>query len=204
MADEKRHALKILAVSDYVDPLLKEKAAAGRIEDIDLVISCGDLPPEYLSFLRDRLDCPLYYVKGNHDIRYHGENPVGCRNIHGRIHDFESLSIVGLEGSMWYNGGPNQYTDAQMKKIVRRMRFRLWWKRPVDIVVTHAPPRHIHDAEDRCHTGFESFVRFIQKYRPARFLHGHIHRVFQNDAERITRVGKTDVINVCGYYIFEV
>ena len=43
--------MRILTVSDVVVPVLYKEFDAGRFRGIDLVISCGDLPPEYLSFL---------------------------------------------------------------------------------------------------------------------------------------------------------
>lgn len=196
--------LKILAVSDFIEADLKEKIKTKTLEPVDLVISCGDLPPEYLALLRDRIDKPLFYVKGNHDLRYSRYNPPGCNNIHGRIMSFNGFRILGLEGSMWYNGGVNQYTDLQMKKLIRRLWFSIWRKGGVDIVVTHAPPRHIHDKEDLCHMGFESFVTLIHKRKPKVFVHGHIHDDYENFDQRVTHVNQTRVINTCGYTIFEV
>ncbi len=196
--------LSVLAVSDFIDPVLKEKIAEKDLPDIDLIISCGDLVPEYLSFLRDRLDRPLFYIKGNHDIRYSATNPIGCMNIHQKIVRFNSFNIMGLEGSIWYNGGVNQYTDKEMSKMISGMRFSIWWKKGLDIVITHAPPRHINDAEDRCHMGFDSFVRLIHKYKPSCFVHGHIHKEFENPSDRVTQHQSTNVINACGYHIFEV
>jgi len=198
------HNLKILAVSDFIDKSLTRMIEKKTLEPVDLIISCGDMPPEYLSFLRNRIDRPLLYVKGNHDIRYTESNPVGCENIHEKIVRFKSLNILGLEGSIWYNGGMNQYTDKEMKKIISGMWFSLWRKGGVQMVITHAPPRGIHDTEDRCHNGFESFVALINKRKPDYFLHGHIHKDFENHSDRITTIGTTQVINTCGFTILEV
>lgn len=199
----KPHNLKILTVSDFIDDALTQMVENKTLEPVDLIIACGDLAPEYLSFLRDRLDKPLFYVKGNHDIRYSPSNPVGCKNIHAKLIRFKSLNIMGLEGSMWYNGGMNQYTDREMKKIIFGMWFSIWRKGGINIVVTHAPPRHIHDAENHCHMGFESFVKLINKRKPDYFIHGHIHKDFKSHEERITTVNTTKVINTCGYTILE-
>lgn len=196
--------LKILTVSDFIDKSLTQMVEDKTLEPVDLIISCGDLAPEYLSFLRDRLDKPLFYVKGNHDIRYTSSNPVGCENIHARLLRFKSLNILGLEGSIWYNGGVNQYTDKEMKKIIFGMWFSIWRKGGIHIVVTHAPPRHIHDAEDHCHLGFESFVNLIDKRSPGYFIHGHTHKEFKTHSDRITTVNSTKVINTCGFTILEV
>lgn len=195
---------RILTVSDFEDKSLTRMVETKTLEPVDLIISCGDLPPEYLSFLRDRLDKPLLYVKGNHDIRYSSYNPMGCEDIHAKIVRFNSLKILGLEGSIWYNGGPNQYTDQEMKKIIFSMWFSIWRNHGVDIVVTHAPPRHIHDAEDRCHMGFESFVSLIEKRKPDFFIHGHIHKDFKDPDDRITKIKTTKVVNTCGHTILEV
>ena len=201
---KRKKAMKILAVSDFVDAVLEDKVKNKELEPVDLIISCGDLAPEYLSFLRDRLDRPLYYVKGNHDLRYSPVNPAGCDNIHARIMRFNSLNIMGLEGSMWYNGGLNQYTETQMKKTILSMWFSLWRKGGVDIVVTHAAPRHIHDGRDLCHRGFECFVTLMKRRNPQYLVHGHIHREFSHPEERITTVNQTRVVNACGYTIIEV
>ena len=198
------HKLKILAVSDFVDKSLTQMIENKTLELPDLIISCGDLAPEYLSFLRDRLDRPLFYVKGNHDIRYTHSNPVGCENINQKIVSFKSLNILGLEGSLWYSGGLNQYTDKEMKRIIFSMWFPIWRKGGIHMVITHAPPRHIHDAEDRCHMGFESFKKLINKRKPEYFIHGHIHKDFKSHDERVTNFNSTKVINTCGFTILEV
>jgi len=97
----------------------------------------------------------------------------------------------------------NQYTDKEMKRMIFRMWFSLWRKGGIDIIITHAPPRGIHDAEDLCHTGFEPFVEFIKKYQPKYFIHGHIHRAFDKASDRISEINGTKVINTCGYHIIE-
>jgi Icc-related predicted phosphoesterase len=195
--------MRILSVSDVVDPMLYPRVDKGRFGRIDLVLGCGDLPPEYLSYLAHAFDAPLFYVKGNHDIRYQNRPPLGCRNIHERLVRFGGLKILGLEGSMWYNGGPYQYTEKQMRRLVRRLQPVIWWRGGVDIIVTHAPPFGIHDARDVCHRGFECYWRFLLKHRPMYFVHGHIHRHFDNEADRRTRVAETVVINSYGHTLLE-
>ena len=70
--------MKILSISDIVVPELSEHFDARQFDGVELVLSCGDLPPEYLSTIREQLDAPLYFVRGNHDIRYKSAPPVGC------------------------------------------------------------------------------------------------------------------------------
>jgi len=195
--------MKILAVSDVIVPDLVRRIRERRIDGVELILSCGDLPPEYLSFLVHALKAPLYFVRGNHDLRYEDRPPQGGSGLHGRTVTFRGFRLLGFDGSHWYNGGPHQYTEFQMRRMVYGMLPKLWWRRYPDIVITHAPPRHIHDAADPCHRGFESFLWIIRKWRPRYFIHGHIHRHFENSSERITRMLNTQVINTYGYYIFE-
>jgi Icc-related predicted phosphoesterase len=196
--------MKLLCVSDTVVPELDDQVRSDKLGPVDLVISCGDLPPEYLGFLRNTLHAPVYYVRGNHDIRYDGKPPERCLNIHGRIVRHGPLKILGLEGSRWYNDGPIQYTEEQMRYMVWRLRPRIWFNGGLNMIVTHAPPRYIHDAEDRCHRGFKIFRKLIQWYTPHFFLHGHIHALFADDSQRSTQVGDTRVVNCYGYCRLEI
>lgn len=197
--------MKILSVADRVEKELLEPVGGGpAIGGIELILSCGDLPPEYLAALRNRYGTPLLYVLGNHDLRYGESPPAGCVNIDRRCMQLGKTKIIGFSGSRWYNGNINQYTEEQMARFIGRLRFALWRQKGVDLVLTHAPPRFIHDAEDRCHRGFRIFRQFIDKYQPRFFIHGHIHALFAGDEERITRVNSTSVINSYGHFVFQI
>lgn len=196
--------MKILTVSDYVHPALYERLDRKRFSSVDLILSCGDLPPEYLTYLASRLKVPLYYVRGNHDFRHGSKRPDGCLDLDARVAQHKGINILGLEGSRWYNGGPYQYSEAEMGKRIRRLRSTIRRRGGIDIVITHAPPRYIHDAEDRCHRGFKSFRWLIDEYSPVYFVHGHIHAHFSNPSERITTIDRTKVVNSYGYYLFDV
>ena len=197
--------MNILSVSDRVISTLYDNFDAERFPKVDLILSCGDLPPEYLSYLAASFNAPLYYVRGNHDIRYDSKPPSGCIDLNSRLIQFQGIKMLGLEGSRWYSGGPHQYTENEMKKTIRSLRPKIWWRGGgVDLVITHAPPRHVHDAEDPCHRGFRSFRWLIDHYRPMYFIHGHIHVNFNDPTERVTIINKTKVVNTYGYYLFEI
>ncbi len=195
--------MRVLTISDYVVKELYDQFDPSCVGSIDLILSCGDLPPEYLAFLRAKLDAPLYYILGNHDIRYKKSPPQGCVDVSGRIVREKGLRILGLSGSRWYNGGPNQYTEKQMSKTIRNLALTLWRYKGVDIIISHAPPRKIGDREDPCHRGFQAFVSLIEKQQPPWFVHGHIHALFDTENRRIRVVGKTQVINSYGHYVFD-
>jgi Icc-related predicted phosphoesterase len=195
--------VKILTVSDRVTPELISDGSPVAKGSIDLILGCGDLPPEFLSRLREVYDVPLFYVLGNHDIR-HETGIQGCEDLTRRIIMHGGRSFVGFSGSRWYNGNQNQYREREMRTQIRWLWFDLWRLKRLDVVVTHAPPRHIHDAEDRCHKGFNCYRGFIEKYRPGFFIHGHIHRVFETPADRVTVVDQTQVINSYGYHLVSI
>ncbi len=129
---------------------------------------------------------------------------MGCRYIHRRFVEHDGIRIAGFSGSRWYNGNLNQFTEREMARFARRMRFSLWRHGGVDVILTHTPPRYINDREDLCHRGFHVFRRLIEKYQPRFFIHGHIHQLFADDSERVSVLGTTQVINCYGYHIFKI
>jgi len=195
--------MRILCVSDQVEPMLYEPGGDKCFPGIDLILSCGDLPAEYLTYLVTIFNVPLFYIRGNHDGIFDLKPPQGCVDLHGRIIVYKGVRIMGLEGSHWYNGGQHQYTEKQMARMILKTKFKIWWHKGIDIVVSHAPPRHVHDGKDICHKGFKCFRGLIKRYSPHYFLHGHMHSSFKNQKERETKVNKTDVINTFGYHVFD-
>jgi uncharacterized protein len=181
----------ILAVSDEVDEALLGEDRPQRCADVRLIVSCGDLPADYLEALMDRFGVPLLYVRGNHDAR---EAPPGD-DADGRIIVAGGLRILGFEGSRWYNGKGVQYGEREMWWRVLRARPAIWRARGVDVIVTHAPPHGIHDGADVAHTGFRVFRRLIETVRPRYFIHGHNHLSYVPQGARSTTVGETTVVN---------
>ena len=130
--------MKILLVSDEECLYLWDYYRPGRLDGIDLIISCGDLNAEYLSFLVTMGRAPVLYVHGNHDGGYERHPPEGCTCIEDQVVNVCGLRILGLGGSPWYSGGPHQYTEREMERRIRRLRFRLRRAGGVDMIVTHA------------------------------------------------------------------
>lgn len=202
--------MNILAVSDIELGFIYNVQIAQRFRNVDLVISCGDLPYYYLEFIISMLDRPLYYVRGNHaskvEITTAGErsSPWGAIDLHRRhCRTPQGLLLAGMEGSLRYNYGPHQYSQAEMWMMVLGLvpgllYNRLRYGRFLDIFVTHAPPWGIHDMDDLPHRGIKAFRWFLRAFRPAYHLHGHIH-VYRNDTRIETRYTGTTVINCFGY-----
>lgn len=194
--------MKILAVSDEECDALWDYYVPGRLSEYDLIISCGDLKADYLSFLVTMGRCPVLYVHGNHDTSYANFPPEGCDCIDDHIVVYNGIRILGLGGCLRYHPGEHQFTDAQMYRRIRKLKRLLNKMGGVDIVVTHAPPRGVGDGEDQPHWGFEALRELLDQYQPQYLIHGHIHlRYGSNQRER--QYGKTQVINVSERYVLE-
>ena len=64
--------MRILAICDHVEPILYSGGIVDRIGDVDLILSCGDLPAYYIEYIVSMLNRPCYFVFGNHG---YGANP---------------------------------------------------------------------------------------------------------------------------------
>ncbi|MCI9074328.1 MAG: metallophosphoesterase [Dorea sp.] len=195
--------MKILAIADEESKALWDYFDKSKFEGIDLIISCGDLAPEYLSFLTTMTSIPVLYVHGNHDVKYDKRPPEGCICIDDRIYVHKGVRIMGLGGSMEYYGGKHQYTESQMRLRVGRMWFQLVRHRGFDILVTHAPAYGLNDGEDLPHRGFQTFVTLLERYKPQFFLHGHVHMNYGRKYKRYDKFGDTKVINAYERCVFE-
>lgn len=192
--------MKILILSDVESKYLWDYFEKEKLEGIDLILSCGDLKPQYLSFLASFTKAPVLYVRGNHDDCYEINPPDGCICIEDSIYNFNGLRIMGLGGSINYNNGKNQYTQNQMKKRVKRMWFKIMRNHGFDILLTHAPAAGFHEGDDRAHKGFDIFSELIDRYHPKFFIHGHVHKDYSRNFVRQDQIGDTTVIN--GYERF--
>jgi len=196
--------VKILTVSDEECKALWDYYTPGRLKEFDLIISCGDLKASYLSFLVTMARCPVLYVHGNHDTRYSLEPPEGCDCIDDGLVVYNGIRILGLGGCLRYNLGSNQYTDSEMRRRIRRLKWRIRMLKGVDIVVTHAPPRGLGDDEDPAHWGFESLREFLDEYHPKYLIHGHVHMSYGHKIPREIEYNGTTIINAYERYVVEI
>jgi uncharacterized protein len=203
--------MKILAVSDVEVDMIYSPLIVQRFKDVDMIISCGDLPYYYQEYIVSMLNRPLYFVHGNHAPRHAEEGnetsreyPWGGINLHRHVvHDPSGLLLAGIEGSLNYNMGQHQYTQEEMWLMAfamapRLLLNRIFYGRSLDILVTHAPCWQIHDKEDLPHQGVKAFRWLVNVFKPAYHLHGHIH-IYQQYEITETLFGATRVINTYGY-----
>ena len=215
--------MKILCISDQIDPQVYSPQIKERFSGIDLILAAGDLPLDYLDFIISNLNKPLFFVFGNHhveDLRHYKKpwnmpllqeesDYMGCGAVYlgTKIKREGNFIIAGLGGSMRYNNGLNQFTDFEMyieiiKLIPRLLWNRLFRGRFVDVLLTHAPPRGIHDKKDKCHLGFKAYLWFMRAFKPKLLVHGHIHLYDLADI-RCTKWKNTTVVNAFSHYVVE-
>ncbi len=192
--------MKILCISDTVMPQLESAVNLRRqYSDVELLISCGDLPSVYLEFMTSVLNVPLFYVRGNHDEGYR-DSPPGGEDLHQRLVEYGGLSFYGLEGCIRYNNSVIQYTEGEMTRMVLQAGLRLRMRRMrqgygVDVLVTHSPARGIHDADDPPHQGFQSLLKFMDWYQPRYMVHGHVHTYDRRTTTHTVYQG-TEIYNI--------
>ena len=219
--------MKILCVADHIDPLVYSSSVKSRFGDVDLVLSAGDLPMDYIGFIASSLNKPVGFVFGNHNLKelptfsrsarplldstsIHSQirNQFGATYLEDRVRRINGLLIAGLGGSMRYNNGEHQFTEGQMYRRMWRLvptpaleprRPRTLSRYPPDTRVA----RGIHDRQDPCHVGFRSMLWFMRRFRPRYLLHGHIH-LYDLNAQRVTQFRQTQVINVYDHYVLDV
>lgn len=196
--------MKLLLLSDVESKYLWDYYCPGRLDGIDLILSCGDLNANYLSFLVTMARAPLLYVHGNHDSRYAVRPPEGCDCIEDKLVKINGLRILGLGGSIRYNGGSNQYTEREMAWRIMRLWPQILWAGGVDVVLTHAPICGLGDGDDLAHRGFRCFYKLLDRFHPKYFIHGHVHMNYGADIPRLRRYGGTTIVNAYEKYILEI
>jgi hypothetical protein len=201
--------VNVLIISDKVSDYLYDTEAGARFPDVDLVISCGDLPHWYEEFVGDALGAPVYYVRGNHaqPVEYgrtiERRGPLGGTDLHRRSARACGLLLAGFEGSIRYRPGDFQYTQAEMwgqvvglapALLLNRVRFG----RYLDVLVTHSPPWGLNDGRDPAHQGFKAFRWLHATFRPRYHLHGHMHVLGSRQSVE-TQFSETLIVNIYGH-----
>jgi len=199
-----RPPIRILAVSDMESKFIWEHFDPEVFRGVNLMISCGDLKASYLSYLVTMIPAPLFYVHGNHDNDYERKPPLGCQCVDGTVVEYKGLRIAGLGGCLGTDPtNPQQFSEAQMLKRVKRLQSDMKRDKSLDIFISHAPAQGIGDGHG-FHEGFESFRLIHEQNRPSLHLFGHLH----TSGSPATKTGIFEengirIINCAGYRILE-
>jgi len=205
--------MKILAVSDQVEERLYSPLLKQSFGDVELLVSCGDLPYNYLEYMVSVLNVPMVYVPGNHDPVITRSDPSswldGGTYIDLKLVKIKSLYIAGVGGSIRYrpNGG-NQYSQMEMfwrvYGFLPELLLHRALKRPLDLLVTHSSPAGIHDDDDEAHKGLRAINLLVNWFKPRYLLHGHTYFYRRNLVSPLTEINGTKIINILPYHLLEI
>ena len=196
--------MRILAISDEPSARLWGDQCRKALEDVDLILSAGDLPSAYLSFLTCFTSAPVVYVHGNHDDHYAQKPPEGCLCADGKIIEIKGIRILGLGGSLRYRpDAVNMYTEREMAGRIASLRRSLRATGGFDILLTHAPIRGLGDDDHPSHRGFECFGPLLDRYHPAVMIHGHMHQAYSAFFQRQREYHGVPVINASTSWVFD-
>lgn len=200
--------IRFLAASDMKEPALEYAANRDDLGTLDGVLGCGDLDPEWLTFLADAFDVPLVYVRGNHDRGGEWEErplrvPAWLES--GRIDRLAGIGIVGLGWPGLFEAGNRRRPWLAWRQSLaiagRALRSRLFRGREPLVVISHVPPAGIGDAPDLYHRGFGAYRWLLDLLRPPIWIHGHTTKA--SVASLLEQSGQTAVANATGAMLIE-
>jgi len=155
----------------------------------DVLLSCGGAYDGLILEAARKFNCSkVFAVKGDDD--FDGPFPPPIIDLHLRVERHGDVTFGGLNASWRYK--PRGFVAEQDGAKLMLTGFP-----PVDVFVSHNPPREIHHTEDETRVGFEALNEYISRAKPRLLVHGHQH------VNRETTVGATQVIGVYGYRVLE-
>ena len=196
--------MHLLVLADEPVERLWSEYGKETLRRADLILSCGDLPVHYLTYMTCFSSAPVVYVHGNHDYRYADKPVSGCICADAHVVEVRGLRILGLDGSIRYRpDAPCMYSEPEMETRIKRLQKELKQTGGFDILLTHSPIAGLGDQPDTAHRGFECFKPLLRAYRPAIMFHGHVHQAYSARFVRIQDFEGIPVINACGFYEYD-
>ena len=168
--------MRILHYSDHGTPEFRT-----LYDTCDLLVTTGDL--EYYDFptleeLPNKK--PAFGVYGNHDSGNYMEM-LGIINLHMKVYTFAGLRWGGFQGCLRYKEGSMQFSEEEAEAFARDFPS-------VDVLLLHAPPFGMLDAQDPVHVGSKAIRRYIEEKQPRYVFCGHLYEPAQ------ATFGKTEII----------
>jgi Icc-related predicted phosphoesterase len=195
--------IRLLAISDQLDPTLIDHRNRAGVGPIDLIVGCGDLDREDLGFVADAINAPLVYINGNHDLNEQWAHTDCCPAAiqSTAVHRLAGLSLAGLT---WPGQGGHRAIRSERSawnQAVRLATRRLGRPEPL-IVFSHVPPFGAGDLPGgEYHRGFRGYRWLLDRLQPPLWLHGHTPLADVTDWQ--SHCGKTTVVNVTGAVVVE-
>lgn len=226
--------MKILCVSDQIDPLVYSNSVKERFSDVELVFCAGDLPMEYIDFIVSSLNLPTFFVFGNHNLNefhlFHksfgatnmnsndllGLDSVSCGASYAGFKALRiptavagrPLLVVGASGSIKYNKGLAQYTDGAMKlKLLKLLPKLLYNKlRYGRYLDIFLTHSPPRHLQDREDPCHQGFTcyRWFLERFKPKYMVHGHIHLYDLQESRITQYHQTEIINVFSHYILDI
>jgi calcineurin-like phosphoesterase family protein len=197
--------IRILAISDDPDHALDDARNRDPLGQVDLVVGCGDLSPDWLSFVADAFLAPLVYVRGNHDDRGPWPEPKGVPVAASGVDrkTLPGLPILALSWPRFTRDGARHDERSAWRQVASLGRHAIRSPRPPMLVVSHVPPRDAGDTPtDPYHRGYSAYRFLADRVRPPLWLHGHTNLAAQTSW--LDRCGPTTLVNATGSVLVEI
>jgi uncharacterized protein len=185
--------MKILAIADR-NPHINIIDVVNT-QAIDLIVTLGDLERSDIAALEFITHIPKLGVYGNHCSGSYMEG-LGIHNMHRAVFEHQGLRFGGFEGCVRYKENPQAIMYTQEEAISMMQGFP-----PVDVFLSHCPPRGINDEEEIAHQGFDVLRTYLDTYHPMAWLHGHTYpteetMVRMHGTTQIQYVHMAQIINI--------
>lgn len=161
-----------------------------RTNNVQLIITLGDLTREDILPLGQITDIPKIGVYGNHDSGTYMPE-LGISDMHLKVWDFNGLRFGGFQGCVRYKDNPDavMYTQEQANQMMAGFPR-------VDVFLSHCPPRGINDEEEVAHQGFDALRNYLDSQQPKVWLHGH---TYPTEETMVRQYGSTRIEYVSEY-----
>lgn len=196
--------IRLLAVSDTFEPTLADERNRDVLGSVDLIVGCGDLDCDDLSFIADECNAPVVYVQGNHDT---DERWQQCQDscpdpIHSTsVFERSGVAMAGLTWPGKRGKRGNRSERTAWRQALRLVSRRLGRTGPL-IVLSHVPPFGLGDvATDPYHRGFRGYRWLLDRVEPVLWLHGHTPMAAASEWR--VQVGRTTIVNVTGAVVID-
>jgi len=204
-ADRAGAPIRILAVSDQVDPALERTPNRERRGALDAIVGAGDLEPDYLGMLGDAFVVPLLYVLGNHDrgLGWREHSHLAPQPMaDATVHDVAGIPLAGLSWPGRLDDSHRRDESAAWMQALTLAR-RTLVRRPPMLVLSHVPPLGAgDDPADPYHAGFRAYRWLARRLCPPLWLHGHTTAAVSR--HWLSNVGATTYANVTGAVLIEI
>jgi Icc-related predicted phosphoesterase len=184
--------MKILAIADR-PPQHSVKERVER-ERPDVICTLGDLNGIDLHELANISNIPKIGVYGNHCSGAYFDE-LGIENLHLKTKEIGGVLFGGFQGSVRYKQDPSavMYTDEEAQELLKDFPY-------ADILITHSPPRGVHDEDDPAHRGLKALRDYVLAKQPKYLIHGH---TYVSDSTKETLLDSTKIVHVYADQILE-